>query len=866
MVISHNLSAMNAQRQFNITTNSKAKSSEKLSSGYKINRAADDAAGLAISEKMRRQIRGLNQGALNTQDGISLLKVADGALNEVHDMLHRVTELSIQAANGTNTTEDREAIQQEVNQIISEINRISDTTTFNERKLFRGNLDIKGIENSGQASTGTGTAPSPSIEPQYRIEYETVEKDIYTPKQLNITITGIPEVKENRTYTVSANESGIRIGSDSIGWDSVKDIYGNSIDLSDVKTGSYSFSFGGMNINFDIDQKLEASEVASAIDGLRWSTKIVPLDSGLYYSMSAYMQEKEGTTSRQIRISAQDNGLVIDGQIITWDNFRDKNGNSLDKNNLQNESYSLTYDDVTYSLRIGPKNTADFSEIINTIPTQIITSTSRNVNYGTPINKVAFKSTFTPDDVNKMGNVGNKMFVRADEDGVWLQFGDGATPAYKTEKKSWEDMGLDSASKKLTYASNGIEFELNITQGFTKAEYAETIDNQQIIFDLTGNFSQISFKSGSSNSELSRVLYFENPTDASLDNPPIVFAPEDSDARWLPFAQFVNVPASTHDMNFRANIINSNNKMGYLYNASNGFTITDESMNALHEYFDTIRKDPNFNGEGIELEFKTQGGSYLRLQLHDTREDVKAGTPYSFQEFVDSLSGSKVGIVGDTAVFTYTFYDKDIVKPVYKTCQSINKTIAAQSSANNSCVIDKIENIPIFMKHDVITETIEVKIPIVPDPEDPPEDPSDPENKQEIESEKLNLWIQSGADLGDGMFITIGTMDADTLGMTGLDVTTEEGAGEAIEAASRATEIVSSLRSNIGAQQNRLEHTYKNVNNTAENTQASESIIRDTDMAKEMVQLSLKNILEQAGVSMMTQANQTNQGVLSLLQ
>ena len=864
MVVAHNMMAMNAQRQFNIVGNSKKKSTEKLSSGYRINRAADDAAGLSISEKMRRQIRGLNQGANNTMDGISLLQVSDGALSEVHDMLHRVTELSIQAANGTNTTEDREAIQQEVNQIMSEINRISDTTTFNERKLFRGNLDIKGIENSGQASTGTGTAPSPSIEPQYRIEYVTVEKDIYTPKQLNITITGIPEVKENRTYTVSANESGIRIGSDSIGWDSVKDIYGNSIDLSDVKTGSYSFSFGGMNINFDIDQKLEASEVASAIDDLRWSTKIVPLDSGLFYSMSAFMQEKEGATSRQIRISAQDNGLEIDGQIITWDNFCDKNGNSLDKNNLQNESYSLTYDDVTYSLTIGSKNTADFSEIINTIPTQIITSTSRNVNYGTPINKVAFKSTFTPDDVNKMGNVGNKMFVRADEDGVWLQFGDGATPAYKTEKKSWEDMGLDSTSKKLTYASNGIEFELNITQGFTKAEYAETIDNKQITFDLTGNFSQISFKSG--NSELSRVLYFENPTDASLDNPPIVFASEDSYARWLPFAQFVNVPASTYDMNFSANITNSNNKMGYLYNASNGFTITDESMNALHEYFDTIRKDPNFNGESIELKFKTQGGSYLRLQLHDTREDVKAGTPYSFQEFVNSLSGSKVGIVGDTAVFTYTFYDKDIVKPVYKTCQSINKTISAQSSANNSCVIDKIENIPIFMKHDVITETIEVKIPIVPDPEDPPEDPSDPENKQEVESEKLNLWIQSGAEVGDGMNITIGIMDADILGLKDLDVTTAEGAGKAIDAADKATKIVSEIRSNIGAQQNRSEHTYKNVTNTAENTQAAEYRIRDTDMAKEMVELAKQNILEQVGQSMMAQANQSNQGVLSLLQ
>jgi flagellin-like hook-associated protein FlgL len=130
----------------------------------------------------------------------------------------------------------------------------------------------------------------------------------------------------------------------------------------------------------------------------------------------------------------------------------------------------------------------------------------------------------------------------------------------------------------------------------------------------------------------------------------------------------------------------------------------------------------------------------------------------------------------------------------------------------------------------------------------------------------LNLWIQSGAEAGDGMFITIGVMDADTLGMTGLDVTTEEGAGKAIDAAGKATQIVSELRSSIGAQQNRLEHTYKNVTNTAENTQAAESRIRDTDMAKEMVELSKHNILEQVGTSMIAQANQSNQGVLSLLQ
>lgn len=108
MIISHNLLAMNANRQFNITN--KAKSTEKLASGYRINRAADDAAGLSISEKMRRQIRGLSQGIRNTEDGVSLCQVADGALAEVTEMLHRITELSIQSANGTYTNDDRKAI------------------------------------------------------------------------------------------------------------------------------------------------------------------------------------------------------------------------------------------------------------------------------------------------------------------------------------------------------------------------------------------------------------------------------------------------------------------------------------------------------------------------------------------------------------------------------------------------------------------------------------------------------------------------------------------------------------------------------------------------------------------------------------
>ena len=143
MVVQHNLTAMNSSRMLNITTSAQAKSTEKLSSGYKINRAADDAAGLAISEKMRRQIRGLTQASSNAQDGISCVQTAEGALAEVHDMLQRMTELAVKAANGTQTSADRGYINQEVQALVSEIDRVASTTTFNEKNLLNGKFDVK---------------------------------------------------------------------------------------------------------------------------------------------------------------------------------------------------------------------------------------------------------------------------------------------------------------------------------------------------------------------------------------------------------------------------------------------------------------------------------------------------------------------------------------------------------------------------------------------------------------------------------------------------------------------------------------------------------------------------------------------------
>ena len=161
MVVQHNLSAINTNRQMGVVTNALQKSTEKLSSGYKINRAADDAAGLSISEKMRNQIRGLNKASDNAQDGISLVQTAEGALNEVHSMLQRMSELSVQAANGTNATTDRAALNDEVKQLKTEIKRVASTTQFNKMDILKG--DFSSTENK-TLQVGANQAQTITIE------------------------------------------------------------------------------------------------------------------------------------------------------------------------------------------------------------------------------------------------------------------------------------------------------------------------------------------------------------------------------------------------------------------------------------------------------------------------------------------------------------------------------------------------------------------------------------------------------------------------------------------------------------------------------------------------------------------------------
>ena len=199
MVVQHNLRAMNSNRMLGLTTATQAKSTEKLSSGYKINRAADDAAGLSISEKMRKQIRGLTQASLNAQDGISAVQTAEGALNEVQDMLQRMNELAVKSANSTNSASDREAIQAEIDQLTTEIDRVSETTKFNETYLLKGNV------NATDAAKDTNF--------QYK-STDVLSQDLYYVKDNKIETvkkgTYVSGLDSNTTYYSSS--TGAKVG------------------------------------------------------------------------------------------------------------------------------------------------------------------------------------------------------------------------------------------------------------------------------------------------------------------------------------------------------------------------------------------------------------------------------------------------------------------------------------------------------------------------------------------------------------------------------------------------------------------------------------------------------------------------------
>ena len=270
MVVQHNMQAMNANRMLNVTTSQQSKATEKLSSGYKINRAADDAAGLSISEKMRKQIKGLDQASSNAQDGVSAVQTAEGALTEVHSMLQRMNELATQAANGTNSKSDRDSIQDEINQLTTEIDRVSETTKFNETYLLKGN---------GEKQTKVLKGHDAGVDFKSFVDGETYAT-------MTVTIAAGSSVKvAGKTYNITENAYDDK--------DTAKD------SLAKIKSS--------------ISGATEANKTVT-INGTTYTSKKVddPLNPGVADKQTLVFDAGTGTTYTAAELAAQ----VKDGDIV----------------------------------------------------------------------------------------------------------------------------------------------------------------------------------------------------------------------------------------------------------------------------------------------------------------------------------------------------------------------------------------------------------------------------------------------------------------------------------------------------------------------------------------------------------------------
>ena len=241
MVVQHNMQAANANRMLNITSGAQSKSTEKLSSGYRINRAADDAAGLSISEKMRKQIRGLDKASSNAQDGVSSVQTAEGALTEVHSMLQRMNELATQAANGTNSTTDRSAIQDEISQLTTEIDRVAETTKFNETYLLKGDKGTKEVYMKGHDAGLNGSLTDNATSATFKVaagaldagKSVTIGGKDYT---IGATVAEAKKIADDKKTTNGAKVTvnGVEYTSDGT---NLKDDKNNVLDTSNIKAG-----------------------------------------------------------------------------------------------------------------------------------------------------------------------------------------------------------------------------------------------------------------------------------------------------------------------------------------------------------------------------------------------------------------------------------------------------------------------------------------------------------------------------------------------------------------------------------------------------------------------------------------------------
>lgn len=867
MRIQHNIAALNSYRQLGTNNNAISKNLEKLSSGYKINRAGDDAAGLAISEKMRAQITGLETAQKNANDGISLVQTAEGALTEVHSMLNRMVELATQSSNGTYDNEvDRANLQAEIDSLKSEIDRIADSTNFNGINLLDGSLsedpasfeiDLKTIDFSGSVKAGEtfkleiGGAPAAAKAAgetntdgaSFTLESREAYGDETTIEDIAKLFDGQTVKIDGETYTARVGDDGVLKFTSKTRGEVTSKLPGEGaqVSISASKADSEA-TFSGTSTVADVfEGGIKDTSSTGGTGSVGGETEPTPATATTIKFDLAGLTLADSGSSGDNKLS---DGKKLTIELTSGVSLVSKAADTSGVDETDSEGLAALFDEQTVEID-GVTYTAkvDGTEVTLTADTAGAPPAGTGQLTAIKSNSGGIKVTSNDDDESVVNGPDTKtMTVTEGTEGT-----DGTEGVAKT--------AIAPRATPATPASFDVELSgltgIDLKDGDT---VKLTIAGQDVTSDVVsgggisndaGKVAKL-FETGKTYT-LNGVAY-----DVSVSGTKLTFTAQDGGKQ----TQGTGVPTNGDSVT-----VNVTSSSGGQITGNTGI-VTSNTVEGANEV-----KDPTDVGQGKPASFEIDltGLTTITANQNDTFKLTIDGVE------VESNGAGVGGISGNSATqLADLFKGKTITLDgtTYDITSSNGKlTFTAQGNGKVADLTGKTVSIGKGGTGNATATGATLNVSNMNVGEDPaPAGGNEDGEGTTTDKGALTLQIGDTADSFNKITVSIGSMSAESLGINDVDISDPKGAERAIKDIKDAINIVSSQRGELGAIQNRLEHTINNLGVTTENITSAESRIRDTDMAEEMMAYTKNNILVQASQAMLAQANTLPQGVLQLLQ
>ena len=845
MIIQHNISALNAYNKLSGNNKALAANLQKLSSGYKINKAGDDAAGLAVSEKMRAQITSLEVAQKNSLDGISLVQTAEGALTEVHSMLNRMVELANQSANGTYDDSNRQKLQAEVDQLKSEINRISDATNFNGIKLLDGSMTNEATFSMGEAQgvnilaeAAAGTDPVLGTNTIMHKQGTQAAKGEFTIDLANTRYAG----------AVDGDQLDIKVGDETFSLTHGDTIGNTKVDLSTTEGVAKALEAA---INANANGKVSGDNFEVKASGN--SVKLVEKEIGkagkaglkdLDMAVSVSDPNEANTIKNLPKVTGTVKSTVTDGTAAAKAKIElDFTDVSIEKGDdgakakfsVAGKDYYIDVDDDMEDTDIV---TALVTKINNDKPTvaktaggtETLTATADATGKKITLEAANNAETAFTDAQKVVGLIGSlePPTIKAPNTAT-ATVADGntttkATITYNMAGAELPEITDGSTGNKAVFTIAGQDFEIDIPKdGETDAEtiakaLAEAINAKGLTITKGGN-----------------DFAFTASVAAGTAN--LVLTAKDDGATTIAAGDAAMTIAGKAGTPSERGLQGTNNV---------GTTVIQQGAEeAAGEWASTafdLTKDMIADGNKLKIGnetyvFSVGKDSTVRAGKGEVVVDLKDLDRENDPDFVDKAIDRLTKAAANNKMFTVG----DDKKPGRVTLHEHKANANAFDAGKGGTDLTTFENVQKQISFSVASKT-------------------------ESTGNSLRLQIGDTSDSYNQLEVNVANCSVEGLGIKDVDISTQDGAAAAVAAINDAIDYVSTVRGNLGATQNRLEHTINNLEATTTNITEAESRIRDTDMAKEMMAYTKNNILVQASQAMLAQANQVPQGVLQLLQ